>query len=464
MRWWTIFPIFLLTFLGILLFWNLGTNYLANWDEAWYADISRNLTIYRNPLHLIWNTRPFFDKPPLYMWLSAISFNIFGVNEFSARFISALSGVGCGIMVYLIGKKLFDARAGIVALLVLLSSIGFLYRSRTGNLDTLLTFCLLLVIYGYFSRKFLLLGIGLVLGFLTKGFIIAIFPLLAFGSQIIIKDSRDFKNRRFWAGIILAVLISGGWIAVSYLTYGQVFLDRLMANQLGKVNSSTSFINNFSLEYIQHLKSALKIWFIFFVPGFVIFCYFFRKTKAIILAIYVVFYLALLSFSENKSNWFLLPVLPIAAIIIGGSFSRLTKNWKLKLVQFGLTGLFIISLLQLYYYRDQYFVADTSVNEAKVAITASQLIPDNQPIYISDSFYPTAVYYSRHPVYAVFGSIHREDTWWILPRLDWEAILESKPVAIITSPDDQQNLEKDYPSKSFETVYQSGNRKLIILK
>ncbi|MCL5019220.1 MAG: phospholipid carrier-dependent glycosyltransferase, partial [Patescibacteria group bacterium] len=45
-------------------------------------------------------------KLPLYVYLTAISELFFGLNPFSVRFISALSGTGLVVLAYLLTKKL----------------------------------------------------------------------------------------------------------------------------------------------------------------------------------------------------------------------------------------------------------------------------------------------------------------------------------------------------------------------
>src|SRR5437762_1907646 len=71
----------------------LGHKPLTNWDEGIYAEISREM-LSLGPLVPHWNYQPWFEKPPLMLWITAAFFKIFGVTEFWARAGSALSGVG----------------------------------------------------------------------------------------------------------------------------------------------------------------------------------------------------------------------------------------------------------------------------------------------------------------------------------------------------------------------------------
>src|SRR5246127_2951671 len=70
----------------------LGHKPLTNWDEGIYAEISREM-LSLGPLVPHWNYQPWFEKPPLLLWITAAFFKVFGVTEFWARAGSAFSGV-----------------------------------------------------------------------------------------------------------------------------------------------------------------------------------------------------------------------------------------------------------------------------------------------------------------------------------------------------------------------------------
>src|SRR3989344_3337898 len=108
-----------------LFFYKLGQSSLVNWDEAWYAVISRNILTTGDPLNLIYNGLPYIDHPPAGFWLIALSFKLFGINEFTARLASAVAGFISLIVVYFLGKELFNRAVGITSALALSSSVWF---------------------------------------------------------------------------------------------------------------------------------------------------------------------------------------------------------------------------------------------------------------------------------------------------------------------------------------------------
>ena len=86
------------------------------------------------------NGVPRINKPPLFYWVVAISYKIFGINEFSARLPSALAAIGTVLITYLWGKRLEDRKNGFWAGMVLMASPLFFLISRFCITDMLLTF------------------------------------------------------------------------------------------------------------------------------------------------------------------------------------------------------------------------------------------------------------------------------------------------------------------------------------
>ena len=103
---WHIFTLILIA--SFMLLWRLGNGTLADWDEAIYAQISKETVLSGDWLTLHWGFKPWFDKPPLLMWVTEMFYQLFGVNEFWVRAASAFSGIGLVVITYLIGKLIVD--------------------------------------------------------------------------------------------------------------------------------------------------------------------------------------------------------------------------------------------------------------------------------------------------------------------------------------------------------------------
>ncbi len=450
---------------GILLFWNLGATALTDWDEAWYGDLARNFAQNGHLLTPIWNHQPFFDKPPLYLWFTAFAIKVFGQNEFSVRFFSVLATLGSGLLIYELGKELFNKRAGLISLIVLASTIAFIYRGRTGNLDNFLTFWLTLEIFSLIklfrsnSKKWAaIFGIAMVATFLTKGFLAFIFPAIL-GGGILLTNPKKILNIKLVLSLVGATLIIVSWFLLNLYVNGSQFIDQFFANQIGKISTAGTFANtksNFSLIFISYLKSDLKWWFILFIPGFFFSLLTWKNIYQRSLLIFFIILFIILSFAENKSNWFLIPLYPIVGLIIGSLLGKLGK-WG---VWVGL----LIGVVCLTEFHSLYLVGDSSGDEARVAKAAYQNTQEGDIIYLTDFYYPTTVYYSQRKVYSLFSDINigtTNSTWWILPQSKWSDILKGSRVFIIGSPNSLAKLKQYDPTISFETLSQSGDRVLV---
>ena len=123
---------------------------LMDKTEARYSEIARIMAETNN-----WTTLqidygvPFWAKPPLSTWLSAISFNIFGVNEFAVRFPYLLLNI---LVILLVGK--YAKRKGLDFLLpalILLTIPEFLLHTGVVSTDTALAFCVTLVMISFWE-------------------------------------------------------------------------------------------------------------------------------------------------------------------------------------------------------------------------------------------------------------------------------------------------------------------------
>jgi 4-amino-4-deoxy-L-arabinose transferase-like glycosyltransferase len=128
--------------LGIPFFQYLGRLPLIDPDEGRYAEIPREMLERGDLITPTLNYVKYFEKPPLLYWLNAASLKIFGVNEFGARFPSALCGLLTVLATYIIARQLYGRRTALISALILGTSAGFVLQSRIILTDMLLTFCL----------------------------------------------------------------------------------------------------------------------------------------------------------------------------------------------------------------------------------------------------------------------------------------------------------------------------------
>src|SRR5438132_979499 len=109
----------LLLVCAVVFWWRLGKLGLIDPDEPFYAQTAHEMIRTGDWLVPRIFGQPQFEKPPLYYWLVAGSFRVFGENEFAGRLPSALFGTALVLMTYAFARRIFNPRAGLLSALVL---------------------------------------------------------------------------------------------------------------------------------------------------------------------------------------------------------------------------------------------------------------------------------------------------------------------------------------------------------
>jgi len=163
-------------------------SWLAEPDEARYAEIPREMLASGDFVTPRLNGVPYFEKPPLLYWVNAASLRLFGETPWAARLPTRLFGFGT-VLVLLAGTAgLWGPTAGLTAaILYLASPAGFVF-SRVVLTDAPLTFfftaTLFLARATILRREarrpwaFLstLTGLAAAGGFLSKGLVAVVLP------------------------------------------------------------------------------------------------------------------------------------------------------------------------------------------------------------------------------------------------------------------------------------------------
>jgi len=424
-----------ITFISVILFFfRLGSTVLTNWDEAWFGSVAQNMAKSGNLLAGNWNGQIFFYEPPLLVWLLTATIKIFGESEFWLRSVSALSGVFTVIGCYILAKKIAKSKlAGMLASLVILSDIEILFRSRQINVEILLTVLLLwsiIFLVKAYEGKLLCWTIAsavcLGLAFLTK----RASPLLALPAIGYILLKAKFTIRSSVIFFITFITVTSPWYLLSYLKWGDQFINEFFIGYtFNKIKSVNASIGTSPFFYLNSIKHAFKFW----TPILVIIPlmsfkflparnasrseaggYNPLKQLKVIYIFIGVFFLGL-ALAPIKSSWFLLPVHPFLAVLTGILISGIVKFPKLNnqsivipgvakrrsgiyINILALTLVVVLAGWQLYHYRHDYIVPDTTNNQAVISRLAGALADEGQAIYLDDEYLPVAVFYSRKKV------------------------------------------------------------------
>ncbi|HYV38005.1 MAG TPA: glycosyltransferase family 39 protein [Gemmataceae bacterium] len=108
-------------------------------DEGRRAEISREMLVNDDWIACTLNQQPYYDKPPLFHWLVALSYCCFGTCEASARLVPALVAILTILTTFVLGRRLIGQRAAFLGALALMLMGGFALTGRLVGLDGTLT-------------------------------------------------------------------------------------------------------------------------------------------------------------------------------------------------------------------------------------------------------------------------------------------------------------------------------------
>lgn len=154
----------------------IGSVHLFDWDEVNFAEIAREMIVNKNYLNVQINYQPFWEKPPLFFWLQALSMKIFGINEFASRFPNVLVGIASILCMFYIGKKFISDKFAFIWGLSYIGSFLPHFYFKSGIIDPLFNLFIFLSIYFFYlyqveyKKKYLFIASILSgLAVLTKG-------------------------------------------------------------------------------------------------------------------------------------------------------------------------------------------------------------------------------------------------------------------------------------------------------
>lgn len=145
----------LLLLLSALVFVSgLGATHLWDDDETFFAEVAREMFV-RGDFIVPWfNQELFAHKPPVMYWLMMGAFQLFGINEFSARLPAALFGIANVLLVWRLGTRLYSPRAGFWAGVALATSLNFVVIARAAACDSELVFFCTLAVFLFVRGTF----------------------------------------------------------------------------------------------------------------------------------------------------------------------------------------------------------------------------------------------------------------------------------------------------------------------
>ena len=326
-----------------LWFGTLGSRHLANPDEGRYAEIAREMVVSGDWVTPRLNGFKYFEKPPLQYWATAMAYRLFGEHEWTARLWTALTGALSALAIFYAGGRLFGREAGFYAALVLLSSFLFIPAGHINTLDMGVTCFMTLGLTGFLLAQLRTVSsreargwmhvswVSLGLSLLSKGLIGIVLP----GAALVIysflqRDVRLWTRLHLRSGIPLMLLIAAPWyVAVSLKNpeFARFFfvhehLERFLTDAHGRSHPWWSYIPIVlvgALPWVGLLPGALaRAW----AP---------QDTEKSFqprrfLVIWVAFIFLFFSVSHSKLPFYVLPIFPALALLIGKRLAELSPR------------------------------------------------------------------------------------------------------------------------------------------
>ncbi len=329
----------------------LGSYGILDNNEGLYAEIPREMLAGHD--WRLWviphlNGLPYMEKPPLLYWLTALSFSLFGVAEWSARLVPALSSLCCVGLLLRFGTAVGKPQAGRLAALMFVSGLGVAQMSRTLMFDMLLTACLtgaLLYAYRYsVERRPGLLRLSyaaLALALMAKG-LVAVMLFVLVGAAYLLPGLLKGGIReacRTWLrvdAIAVFLLIAVPWHIAASLVEPIFpwfyFINEHVLRFLGK-REPHDYYSGAWWYYLPRMLAYLFPW-SFLVVGLL------QRGRAVAEEerglrrfLFLAWLLPLLFFSISsaKANYYLVVVMPFAAFHLALALERrdyLAGHWR----------------------------------------------------------------------------------------------------------------------------------------
>ena len=242
--------ILIIILLGIVLFVPfLGQVHLFDWDEINFAEAAREMLVSKNYMRVQVDFQPFWEKPPLFIWMQALSMAVFGINEFAARLPNALFGIITLASLFYIGKRVVNERmAWIWVLLYAGSWLPFFYF-KTAIIDPVFNFFIFIAFFQVWLLRFeskkmlhaILAGVFLGLAVLTKGPVAILIAMLSFIVYIIWnKGIWGFSWRHVVVLTIFAALTTFSWFGIDIFQNGWWFTKTFITYQVELLSSGVA--------------------------------------------------------------------------------------------------------------------------------------------------------------------------------------------------------------------------------
>lgn len=319
-----------------LFFFKLGSRALWDHDEGIHAAMARTMVETGDWVTPTFNGEGFYDKPALFNWLGALSFEVLGFTELAARLPSAVLGLASVLVTYLLGRRLFGSRVGFLGGLILATSGLFMVLSRAVQYDMVLAFFTTLSLFSFYSgvvdekhrrRYFLLFYVAAAFAVLAKGPLGLVIPALVIGPYLLLTRRLGLmREMQIGWGVLIVVAIASPWYILMGLRNEDFLSHFFLGQNVGYFLSAESRHAEPFYFYLLVLPGLLFPW-TAFLPLAI-----YRplsdpqsrsKDPIRFLLVWVIVIFVFFSVAVSKLETYLLPLFPAVALLIALLWEKL---------------------------------------------------------------------------------------------------------------------------------------------
>ncbi len=342
-------PWFFFLFAAVLIL--AGTGLRSPWpaDEPRFALIAKEMVESGQWLFPLRGGEYYPDKPPVFMWSIAVFYALTGSLKLAFLLPSALCSLLTLFLVYDLGSRLWNRQTGLLAAASLLFSFQFVLQAKSAQIDAMVTCWITLGCYGmlrfmlterrwrWYFTAFFFMGVGVI----TKGVgFLPVFMLIPYALHVFrFKQSRrtSFGDIGKWlAGPAIMLFTIGLWLVPMLLVVDnshdpllQQYRDNILFRQtVTRYADSWHHIKPFwyyVLNVIPAFWLPLSVAFPWLVPNWI------KALRAgdgrILIPLgWVLLVLIFFSISPGKRGVYILPALPMLALIASPYVTEIIKR------------------------------------------------------------------------------------------------------------------------------------------
>ena len=349
----------LLMIYSLIWFGTLNYRHLIPSDEGRYAEMAREMLVTGDWVTPRYNGYKYFEKPPLQVWATAAIFQVFGIGDWQARLWTALTGFLTILAIGFTGTRIYNARAGWLAAVVLASSPMWVISGHFNSLDMGLSaflvaaLCSLLLAQTSHNKSscrnwMWACWVFMALATLSKGVIGAAIPAMVFVAYSISTwDWKIWTRLRLFSGTIVFLLITAPWF-ILVAQRNPEFLEFFFIHEHLQRFTQDAHSRTGPIYYFVLLLLIGIIPWVLQIPGALVQAWQERRrefSSGWLLVCWFVVIFAFFSMSRSKLPGYIIPIFPALALLIGHRLDRLLgysnslgMPWKLQTLGFTLLG------------------------------------------------------------------------------------------------------------------------------